>query len=632
MKKLYSAAFLLPLVAIAAAVMGMGEPDLDIVKDGKTDYVIEISDRSVFAQTAAASRLDKTIKSKTGADLGLVTDKKTSPELQNKIIIGSDGGSAAVLHYDDILIQAKDRDLLIFSENSSRYNEAVDFVADLVEGNELSLGAGYFHVIEYDYEVDSISVFGEDITEYDILCPESASSYGEKLSRLILEKHGELLDTVSEKGEKNVIGFSFDNTLLPTEYKISKVGGDLVISGANAVCLDKAYEEFVTMISEKENVNISDISKKGSITPPSEYARYISYRDGLDNSYARLSSGEEFRIAYFGGSVTVGTGSTDASKYSWRARTTEWFKKNFPNCEITEIYAPIGASGSHLGRFRVERDVISQKPDLVFVEFSINDKYNGESAQSAEENYESIVRSIRRALPECDIVAVYTIDAYTTTAPYFTQSRAHDKVAQAYGIPSVSVGYALTQKYKLKDRSTPGWNEYFTDIVHMTDKGYGEYFDIITEFLSNELLFKSSHKPVAAKVISDATNKNADDKLFYIPADESHLKNSVGYTYNSGTFMALGQVPYMGYIETSDPDNMIEFDFVGKELSIFVGSFSSGTLEYSVDGGEYISQKIGHTNKPLVLAKNLESGNHKVALKVKFDASKSVKIGMLLVR
>lgn len=52
---------------------------------------------------------------------------------------------------------------------------------------------------------------------------------------------------------------------------------------------------------------------------------------------------------------------------------TDWLKQQYSNVQFTSINSGIGGTGSDLGVFRTERDVLQYHPDLVFVEFAVND-------------------------------------------------------------------------------------------------------------------------------------------------------------------------------------------------------------------------------------------------------------------
>ena len=90
-----------------------------------------------------------------------------------------------------------------------------------------------------------------------------------------------------------------------------------------------------------------------------------SARLGLLRFFAKLEAGGEVRIAYLGCSITAQDG--------WRPKTLAYFQKNFPQAKVSQIDAAIGGTGSDLGVFRLKQDVLDHKPDLLFVEFAVND-------------------------------------------------------------------------------------------------------------------------------------------------------------------------------------------------------------------------------------------------------------------
>ena len=50
-----------------------------------------------------------------------------------------------------------------------------------------------------------------------------------------------------------------------------------------------------------------------------------------------------------------------------------WFEATFPGLKVRSVNAGIGATNSGYGALRVQRDVIAQQPDLVVVEYAVND-------------------------------------------------------------------------------------------------------------------------------------------------------------------------------------------------------------------------------------------------------------------
>lgn len=178
----------------------------------------------------------------------------------------------------------------------------------------------------------------------------------------------------------------------------------------------------------------------GDRTNPSRSAVELRARDGLANFFAKAREGAELTVAYFGGSITAANG--------WRPQTTAWLKERYTKARFTEVNAAIGGTGSDLGVFRLQQDVLSHRPDLVFVEFAVND--GGAPPEQIYRCMEGIVRQIRRADPATDICFVYTMhngmlgDLAEGRLP--RSASAMEFIADHYGIPSIHLAQEAARR------------------------------------------------------------------------------------------------------------------------------------------------------------------------------------------
>jgi lysophospholipase L1-like esterase len=167
-----------------------------------------------------------------------------------------------------------------------------------------------------------------------------------------------------------------------------------------------------------------------------------SPRGGLPNFLAKLKSGAEVRVAYLGGSITAQEG--------WRPKSLALLEKEFPKAKLHQINAAIGGTRSDLGVFRLRHDVLEHKPDLLFVEFAVNDA--GAPPEHIIRCMEGIVRQTWRALPDCDICFVYTLTE--NVVPTWEEGKlprsasAMEKVAEHYAIPSIGFGVEVARLAK----------------------------------------------------------------------------------------------------------------------------------------------------------------------------------------
>jgi hypothetical protein len=163
-------------------------------------------------------------------------------------------------------------------------------------------------------------------------------------------------------------------------------------------------------------------------------------RGGLPNFFKKAETpGAKIRVGYLGGSITAQNG--------WRVKTLAHFQKTWPQAQFSEINAAIGGTGSDLGVFRVKQDVLDKNPDLLFVEFAVND--GGASPDQIYRCMEGIVRQTWRALPECDICFVYTLTEQLAPAmlegKFQRSASAMEKVADHYGIPTIHMAMEVAK-------------------------------------------------------------------------------------------------------------------------------------------------------------------------------------------
>ena len=231
-----------------------------------------------------------------------------------------------------------------------------------------------------------------------------------------------------------------------------------------------------TKVPDKSN---TPTTKTPQVTTP------VKVTQSLANTHYKLTVEKKLTVGYIGGSVTVGVGASNQEKTSWRARTTQWLKTTYPSATIQEGNAAIGATGSFLGVCRIQEELLQPyNPDLVFIEFAINDYYHACLYDESVRNMESMVRMILSANPNADIVLVYTANS-TTAGQDFDAIMAFEEVAKHYGLYSVNLGKTLVAREGSDALKSKG--KYLTDTVHPNDAGYEKYASYVIELLSSNL-------------------------------------------------------------------------------------------------------------------------------------------------
>lgn len=345
---------------------------------------------------------------------------------------------------------------------------------------------------------------------------------------------------------------------------------------------------------------------------------YVELREGLNNTYYKLSTEKELKVAYIGGSITAGAGASNPAATSYRALITAWLKEEFPDATITEINRGIGSTGSLLPTFYVDDFVANEAPDLVFLEMAVNDYLEHRTEGAVSVQYETIIRKLLAANPKCEFVSLYTInDVISLDEEYYTQAKAQYDVAVHYGIPSANIGRKLRIDKGLLTPKVDGvytsdWKTYFGDEVHPSDAGHREYADTIEYLLSSAFaIAENTDNGIADKVLPEQKNSNLLMNTSLVLAKDLDLTNSTGWQVAESTKGAG-----LGVNESliaSTQENELTFKFTGTNLYFyctpvpFDGTAPLYTI--SVDGGEWQQVGPGGAN-PLTVLEGLGAGEH----------------------
>ena len=251
----------------------------------------------------------------------------------------------------------------------------------------------------------------------------------------------------------------------------------------------------------------------------------IRFEDGLVNAgddsrivkcMRRALAGERITVAFLGGSITQGClSSTPRTCYAYR--TYDWWEKNFSDAEILYWNAGIGGTTSHLGVARLREEVLSQRPDFVIVEFSVNDE---DVNPHFEETYESLVRRILSASWKPALMLVHNV-RYDDGG---NAELIHRPVGERYHVPSVSMKPSIYAKVAdgTIDRRT-----ITPDDLHPNDLGHEYVAGVITSYLEG---VREKAKKLGAK--ADCGGERDDEDSFLplpIPLTRSSYEKTMRY-------------------------------------------------------------------------------------------------------
>jgi len=178
--------------------------------------------------------------------------------------------------------------------------------------------------------------------------------------------------------------------------------------------------------------------------------------------FERVEQGSPLRYVAIGGSITQGGNG-------W---ISDWLRKQFPKSAVATVNSGMSATGSELGVFRAPCDIIEHQPDLVAIEFCVNDANLADD--EAIRNMETLVVRLK-SLPHPPAIVI--LEAAAQDGVNLAR---HRKVAQHYGLLEVDLQDAVDRH--LKETKQPR-SALFTDAVHPNETGHAFYAKVIEDSL-----------------------------------------------------------------------------------------------------------------------------------------------------
>lgn len=200
----------------------------------------------------------------------------------------------------------------------------------------------------------------------------------------------------------------------------------------------------------------------------------------LKNFLEKTKRGEEVTVAFIGGSITQGAGAIPINTKAYAYQTYQQFKNEFGvNDNVKFIKGGVGGTPSELGMIRFERDILREglvKPDLVVIEFAVND----EDDETKGRCYECLIRKALSLSEDTAVILMFAVFA----DDWNLQERL-SPCGVRYEIPMVSARDAVVEQFykKYGEGKVLGKNQFFYDTFHPTNAGHKIMADAIMNLI-----------------------------------------------------------------------------------------------------------------------------------------------------
>lgn len=283
----------------------------------------------------------------------------------------------------------------------------------------------------------------------------------------------------------------------------------------------------------------------------------------------KAKKGESITVAAIGGSITQGTAASNSDN-CYASRFFAWWQEKFPECEVKTVNAGIGGTDSYLGVHRADEQLLSHSPDVVVIEFSVNDTDKTMNKYS----YDSLVRKVLSAENQPAVILLFTTQEDGTSL-----QDVHKEIGKAYDLPMISYREAV---YLEVEAGTINWKDISPDNIHPNDIGHGIIGQLLSRYLDG--VYSSDTAALAAEVKAFDTEGYTND----------YYKNARLVNASQTEFSAEGFEVGQNKVYAQFPDNWItesggtlSFETECQNLGILylkTTDGKSGTYEVYVDG------------------------------------------------
>jgi lysophospholipase L1-like esterase len=362
----------------------------------------------------------------------------------------------------------------------------------------------------------------------------------------------------------------------------------------------------VLMVRAQQQV--SPVANATAVTAEMRERALVSPGDParLYSVLAKARRGEPICVAAIGGSITAGGKNTKDPERRYVRQVAAWFEKAFPGLKVRFVNAGIGATNSGYGALRVQRDVIAHQPDLVIVEYAVND-FTG---AQMEDCYEGVLRQLLGSSTNRAVIELFFMHKDGKNAQV-----GQTTLGKHYGLPMISFRDAVWPELQA---GAIKWEALYDDVVHPNDAGH----DIASELLRGslnamlaKLPAKDSDLPAIAPVPAPL-NSNTYERCVLLRGADFKPVSSNGWSYVRSSVWECGST-----------GGRFEYDVSGTVLLLGrnIPAVAKGRVELVVDGGA--PRPLLHDGHNLPVAKGLTAGVHRVAIVVQpFEGADKVQI------
>lgn len=291
--------------------------------------------------------------------------------------------------------------------------------------------------------------------------------------------------------------------------------------------------------------------------------QYISfYKDAICNmgNTERLvkkleaaENGESLTLGYIGGSITEGKNYSNPF--------TSYVRNTFAKGSFKEVNIGMSGTSSVVGLVRAEKGLVAQNPDIVVIEFSVNDHED----ISYKKSFESLIRKFLEMPNEPAVIVLIT-----RSKGGFSSQTQMEAAGKNFDVPVISMNNSMTKAFNsgfLKP------DDYYTDEYHPHEKGGQLIADTMAYYLRQAM--KTENRSDSYTIPS--TSAYGSEYYTCVNMSPNELTNFSAGSFTAGNgYDRNNTLSYSYTFQKNSANNAMTFTTTGKGLILVFKANSSG--------------------------------------------------------
>ncbi|MBL4701618.1 MAG: SGNH/GDSL hydrolase family protein [Phycisphaeraceae bacterium] len=339
------------------------------------------------------------------------------------------------------------------------------------------------------------------------------------------------------------------------------------------------------MTEQQKDLGFSDEKYLRGLVSVGNLGKLKVFRD-------KLKAKKPIVYGAIGGSITQGASAKPGQSYG--DLLAKCLEQQTPT---TFVNAGIGASNSLFGTFRAQKDLLSHMPDLVTIEYAVNDTNNPRVAMA----YESLVRQCVMCPSKPLVITIFTMLRNGDNV-----QDVHIPIGDHYGLAILSYRDAIYPDITAGDLV---WGDVSPDEVHPNDAGHAFMFEMLRRYMDKTQV-DLQDSDVVGEV--DVPKTCLDPQVLkycggrIIDASQMKVLSCEGWTqgphkagylgYQSQTPGAelvvefTGRLAYLGYQKYAGDFGQIQVTLDDKVLGVFEGHYEKPLIQQWAGGHTVIDE------------------------------------------